>query len=186
MWQLVYPLPSFLAVFIIKSFLEALDYHAVRPLDLTIGPWVCNGDVLDLDARIFTELLELVSCKIGSQVRDDGVREAEAMKDVGDEIKDFIWCELGYRLVLDPLGKLVDSHQYMGETTWRHCEGSNHIKAPASKWPEWRYGDKIVSWDVGLLAKELTVLASPHKVLSIGHCGVPPETNSVCFPHQHS
>jgi hypothetical protein len=64
MWQLVYPLPSFLAVFIIESFLEALDYHAVRPLDLTIGPWVCNGNVLDLDARIFIEVPELVSHEI--------------------------------------------------------------------------------------------------------------------------
>jgi hypothetical protein len=64
MWQLVYPLPSFLVVFIIESFLEAHDYHAARPIDLTIGPWVDNGDVLDLDARIFAELLELVSHEI--------------------------------------------------------------------------------------------------------------------------
>jgi hypothetical protein len=64
MWQLVYPLSSFLAVFIIKSFLEALNYHAVRPFDLTIGPWVCNRDIFDLDARIFTELPELVSYEV--------------------------------------------------------------------------------------------------------------------------
>jgi hypothetical protein len=64
MRQLVYPLPTFLAIFIIESFLEALDYHAVRPLDLTIGPWVCNGDVFDIDACIFTELSELVSREI--------------------------------------------------------------------------------------------------------------------------
>jgi hypothetical protein len=38
------------------------------------------------------------------------------MQDIGDEINDSIWCELGYRFVLDPLGKLVDGHQYMGET----------------------------------------------------------------------
>jgi hypothetical protein len=106
------------------------------------------------------------------------------MQDIGDEINNSIWCELGYRLVLDPLGKLVDSHQYMGETAWCHCEGPNHIKALASKWLGWRYGDETVSWDVRLLAKELAVLASPHKVLSIGHCGGPPETSSVCFPHQ--
>jgi hypothetical protein len=105
------------------------------------------------------------------------------MQDVGDEINDSIWRELGYRLVLDPHGKLVDSHQYMGETTWRRCKGPNHIKAPTSKRPGWWYGDKIVSWDVRLLAEELAVLASPHEVLSIGYCGGPPETTSVCFPH---
>jgi hypothetical protein len=64
MWQLVYPLFSFLAIFIIKSFLEVLNYHAVRPFDLTIGPWVCNRDIFDLDARTFTELPELVSCEV--------------------------------------------------------------------------------------------------------------------------
>jgi hypothetical protein len=67
------------------------------------------------------------------------------MQDIRDEIINSIWCELGYRLVLDPLGKLVDSHQYMGETAWRHCDGPNHIKAPASEQPEWRYGDETVS-----------------------------------------
>jgi hypothetical protein len=74
------------------------------------------------------------------------------MQDVGDEINNSIWRELGYRLVLDPLGKLVDSHQHMGETTWRRCKGPNHIKAPTSKRPGWRYDDKIVSWDVRLFA----------------------------------
>jgi hypothetical protein len=64
MWQLVYPLSSFLAVFIIECFLEAINYHAVRPLDFTIGPWVCNRDIFDLDARIFTELSELVGREV--------------------------------------------------------------------------------------------------------------------------
>jgi hypothetical protein len=105
------------------------------------------------------------------------------MQDVRDEINNSIWCELGYQLILDLLGKLVDSHQYMDETTGRRCEGPNHIKAPPSKRPGWRYGDKIVSWDMRLLAKELTVLASPHKILSIRHYGGPPETSSVYFPH---
>jgi hypothetical protein len=35
-------------------------------------------------------------------------------------------------------------------------------------------------------SKALTVLASRHEVLSIGHCSGPPETSSVCFPHQRS
>jgi hypothetical protein len=64
MWQLVYPLSSFLAIFIIKSLLETINYHAVRPLDLTIGPWVCNRNIFDLEARIFTELSELVGHEV--------------------------------------------------------------------------------------------------------------------------
>jgi hypothetical protein len=32
------------------------------------------------------------------------------MQDTGDEFNNSIWSELGYWLVLDLLGKLVDSH----------------------------------------------------------------------------
>jgi hypothetical protein len=64
MWQLMYPFASFLAVFIIEFVLEAINYHAVRPLDLTIGPWVCHRDIFNLDACIFTELLELVGREV--------------------------------------------------------------------------------------------------------------------------
>jgi hypothetical protein len=64
MWQFVYPLSSFLAIFVIESFLEAINYHAVRPLHLTNGPLVCNRDIFDLDARIFTELPKLVGREV--------------------------------------------------------------------------------------------------------------------------
>jgi hypothetical protein len=64
MWQLMYSFASFLAVFIIESLLEALNYHALRPLDLTIGSWVCNRDIFNLDARILTELPELVGREV--------------------------------------------------------------------------------------------------------------------------
>jgi hypothetical protein len=67
MWQFMYPLAFFLVVFIIESFLEAINYHAVRPLDLTIGPWVCNRDIFNLDARIFAELPKLVGREVWSK-----------------------------------------------------------------------------------------------------------------------
>jgi hypothetical protein len=89
------------------------------------------------------------------------------MQNVGDEINESVWCELGYQLVLDPLGKLVDCHQYVGRTAWHHCKWPKHIKAPVGERPGWRYGNKIVGWDVRLLAKELAVLASPHQVFSV-------------------
>jgi hypothetical protein len=47
MWQLMHPFASLLAVFIIKSLLEAIDYQAVRPFDLSIGPWVCDRDIFN-------------------------------------------------------------------------------------------------------------------------------------------
>jgi hypothetical protein len=75
MWQLMYPFASLLAIFIIESLQLscrspsiimpfAINYHAFRPFDLTIGPWVCHRDIFNLDACIFTELLELVGREI--------------------------------------------------------------------------------------------------------------------------
>jgi hypothetical protein len=64
MWQLMHPFASPLAVFIIKSLFEAVDYQAVRPFDLSIGPWVCDRDIFNFDASILAELLELVGCEI--------------------------------------------------------------------------------------------------------------------------
>jgi hypothetical protein len=46
------------------------------------------------------------------------------MQDIRDEINNLIWCKLGYRLVLDPLGKLVDSHN-----TWVKPPGAV-VKGP--------------------------------------------------------
>jgi hypothetical protein len=113
----MHPFASLLAVFIIKSLLEAVDYQTVRPFDLSIGPWVCDRDIFNFNATILAEFPELVGHEIGSQVCDDGIGEAETVQNIQDEVDNPIWCELGYRLVLNPLGKLVDSHQNMGETT---------------------------------------------------------------------
>jgi hypothetical protein len=60
----MYPFASLPAVFIIESLLKAVDYHVVRPFNLSIGPWVCNRNIFNLDARILTELPELVGREI--------------------------------------------------------------------------------------------------------------------------
>jgi hypothetical protein len=108
------------------------------------------------------------------------------MQDIRDEIDNPIWCKLGYRLVLDSLGKLIDSHQHMRETAWRRCEGPNHIKAPTRKGLGWQYGDEAVGWNMRLLAEELTILAPAHEILRIGYCSGPPKTGPICFPNQRS
>jgi hypothetical protein len=50
--------------------------------------------------------------EIGSQVCDDSVGKAELVQDVADEANHSICRELCDWLVLDPLRKLVDGHQY--------------------------------------------------------------------------
>jgi hypothetical protein len=60
MRQLMHPFASLLVVCIIKSLLEAVNDQAVRPFDLSVGPWVCNRDIFNLDASILAKLPELV------------------------------------------------------------------------------------------------------------------------------
>jgi hypothetical protein len=182
----MYPFAPLLTIFIVKSLLEAVDYQTVRPFDLSIGPWVCDRDIFNLDACILVEFPELIGHEIGSQVCDDGIGEAKAVQDIRDEVNNPIWCELGYRLVLNPLGKLIDSHQNMGETAWCRCDGPNHVEAPTSEGLGWWYGDEAVGRNMSLLAEELTILASAHEILRVGYCSGPPETSPICFPHQRS
>jgi hypothetical protein len=82
MWQLMYPFAPLLAIFIVESLVEAVDYQTVCPFNLSIGPWVCDRDIFDLDACILAEFPELVGREIGSQVCDDGIGEAEAVQDI--------------------------------------------------------------------------------------------------------
>jgi hypothetical protein len=90
----MYPLALLLAIFVIKSFLEAVDYQAVHPFHLSIGPWVCDRDIFNFDASILAKLPELVGREIGSQVCDDGVGEAETVQNIRNEVDDPIWREL--------------------------------------------------------------------------------------------
>jgi hypothetical protein len=55
--------------------------------------------------------------EIGSQICDNGVGEAKAVKDVTDESNHSICSERCNWLVLDPLGNLVDGHQHMCKTS---------------------------------------------------------------------
>jgi hypothetical protein len=55
--------------------------------------------------------------EIGSQICDDGVGEAETVRDVIGEANHSIYKERCDWLVLDPLGKLVHSHQHVSKTT---------------------------------------------------------------------
>jgi hypothetical protein len=103
------------------------------------------------------------------------------MQDVGDEVNHPVRSELGDWFELDPFGELVDSHQNVSKTSWRRCEGPDHVEAPASERPGWWYSDESVGRDMSLLAKELTVLTSTYQVLGIRYGGGPPEAGPKRF-----
>jgi hypothetical protein len=71
----------------------------------------------------------------------------------------------------------------MGKAAWRRREGPDHVETPASEGPRWRYSDEAMSGNMSLFAEELTILTPAHEILCVGHCGGPPKTGPVCFPH---
>jgi hypothetical protein len=105
------------------------------------------------------------------------------MQDIGDEVDHPVWSKLGDRFELNPLGELVDCHQNMSKTSWRRCEGPNHVEAPPSERPGRRYSNEGVGRDMSLLAKELAVLTSSHQILGVRHGGGPPEASSKRFAY---
>jgi hypothetical protein len=68
-----------LIIFPVQSFLQHIKDHTVRPFSLSVSPWVCHQNVLDNYASVITEVLEIVTGEHGAQVRDDAVRQAEAV-----------------------------------------------------------------------------------------------------------
>ena len=144
---------------IIQSLLESIQYHPIRAFHLAVGTGMSDGDVPDVNSTVLAVLPELVIVEIRTQVCDDAVREPIAMYDFIQEVEDSISLGTCNRLDLDPLGKLVDSHQNSVESPWRIWERTNHIQPPTSERPSWWYRDELVGRNVLLLGEELASLA---------------------------
>ena len=65
-------------------------------------------------------LPKLVIIEIGTQVCDDAVWEPVEMHNLVQEVEYSVGLGTGDRLDLDPLGKLIDSHQNSVESSWRN------------------------------------------------------------------
>jgi DhnA family fructose-bisphosphate aldolase class Ia len=65
--------------------LESLQNHAVGTFYLPIRHGVCHGSPVHPDVVVFAEVQELSASELGAVVSDDGVRDPEAMDDVGEE-----------------------------------------------------------------------------------------------------
>jgi hypothetical protein len=59
--------------------------HAVGTFYLPIRHGVCHGGLVHPDVVVFAEVQELSASELGAVVGDDGVRDPEAMDDVGEE-----------------------------------------------------------------------------------------------------
>jgi hypothetical protein len=57
----------------VQPLLESVEYHPVGTLDLSIGPWMGDRDISDVDPAVLAVLPELVIVEVGAQVCDDAM-----------------------------------------------------------------------------------------------------------------
>jgi hypothetical protein len=83
------------------------------------------------------------------------------------EVEYFVGIGACDRLHFDPLGELVDGHQYSVESSWRSRERPNHVEPLASEGPGWWYGDYLVGRDMLLLGEVLAPMAPSDEFFDI-------------------
>jgi hypothetical protein len=66
---------------------------------------------------VVAEIQKLFASKLGAVVRDDAVRNPEAVDDVGEKLHILLRPDASDRTGLDPLGKFVNGDEQVGEAT---------------------------------------------------------------------
>jgi hypothetical protein len=84
------------------------------PLALSTCPFAVGCATAVQSTRMFfvvAEVEEFLSRELSVVVGDEGVRDAEAVNDVGEQCYDLLGADVHYGSSLDPLEKLVDGHE---------------------------------------------------------------------------
>jgi hypothetical protein len=76
----------------VQSFLQCIKDHTVRPLSLSVSPWVRHRNVLDNYAYVIVEVLEIITSERGPQVGDDFVRQGEAVDNLIEQLSCLLCC----------------------------------------------------------------------------------------------
>jgi hypothetical protein len=82
-----------------------------------------------------------VVIEVGTQVCDHVMGQPLEMDELIQEVKYSVGLWASDRLDFDPVGELVDGHQYSVESSWRSWKRPNHVEPPAGKGPSWWYGE---------------------------------------------
>jgi hypothetical protein len=79
---------------------------------------------------VIAEFQEPFAGKVGAVVRDDVVGNPKAMNDVGEEQRGLLRSDVGNGTSLDPLGKLVNGDEQVGEAPSCFLQGSDQVEPP--------------------------------------------------------
>ena len=96
---------------------------------------MCYGGLVDADVIFIVESKEFLSSELRAIVRDDRVRDSEAMDDVEEEQHGLLRFDRGDRLSFYPLCKLVYGDKQVGVAPGHFFERSNQIESPDREQP---------------------------------------------------
>lgn len=119
-------------------------------------------DVFDEDTLVFVEFLEIVACKVGSEIFDDAVQDTEAVNNLLEELGRFLSGGADQWLVLYLFGKFVYSDKNILEVADSSPEWANHVKAPDRERPCGGNSLEYMRWHMNLFGKKLAAFTVPH------------------------
>jgi hypothetical protein len=82
---------------------------------------------------VLAEVQELSASELGAIVSDDGVRDPEAMDDVGEERHRLFGPDAVQGSDLNPLGEFVDSDQQVRVAPGCLLQGTDEVQTPHRK-----------------------------------------------------
>lgn len=80
---------------------------------------MCHIRPVHADVVVVAEALELLSCKLGAVICDNGVGDLKAMDDVCKECQCLLGPDVGEGPDLDPFGELVNGDQQVRKALGR-------------------------------------------------------------------
>jgi hypothetical protein len=52
----------------VQLLIESIEYHPIDALNLSVGPWMGDGDISDVSLAVLAVLPKLVIVEVGAQV----------------------------------------------------------------------------------------------------------------------
>ena len=183
MWELFHPSPLCL----IQPLFQSTHYDFVHGLGLPISLGVGRSGISVDDAKLVAVFPEVLTIKLKTVVRDEGVRSSEVRNNVfPNEFLGIHIPDVGQRFRLYPLGEIVGTDYYVSLIPCCFRERTDNIKTPLSKRPGAGEGVKDSSWLVNIWGEYLALITLLRIFLGLSLHIRPPVSLGECPVRQQS
>ena len=183
MRELFHPSP----LCIIQSLFQTAHYDFVQGLGLPISLGVGRSGISVGDAKLVAVFSEVLTIKLKTVDRDEGVRSSEARNNVfPNEFLGIHILDVGQRFSPYPLGEIVGADYYVSLIPCCFRERTDNIKTPLCKRPRAGEGVKDSSRLVDIWGESLALITLLRIFLGIALHIRPPVSLGECPVRQRS